>query len=171
MSNKSWISYWFALSSVVMFWDAGYCLMRPRSMAGGDLYWLWKPYTYYEQVDLVYGVQAFENGEGFASAAAVMNVIENLTALLYLYMNHISKSELSPLVGYSAAIMTMAKTVLYVGQELFCGLCAVGHNETSVIISYWAFPNALWFTVSCLIMWSLGKDISSSLRHNKLKAH
>ena len=58
-------------------------------MVGGDLHWLWKPYEMYANVDhvrlarvlqqytflkpffilQVYGVKAFENGEGFANAA------------------------------------------------------------------------------------------------------
>ncbi|KAF5358784.1 hypothetical protein D9758_008538 [Tetrapyrgos nigripes] len=171
MSDKKWISWWFAFSAVVMSWDSGYLLLRPRSMAGGDLYWLWKPYTFYEQVDYVYSVQAYENGEGFAGAQAVMNLIENFVGLSYVFATHISKSDLAPLIGYSAATMTTAKTILYVAQELFCGFCAVGHNELSVIVKYWAVPNLLWFTVACLIMYTLGKDISLSLRRNKAAAN
>lgn len=57
-------------------------------MVGGDLHWLWKPYELYGNVDYVstpntrasrrdftlqrlqvYGVKAYENGEGFAGAA------------------------------------------------------------------------------------------------------
>ncbi|THV01053.1 hypothetical protein K435DRAFT_776233 [Dendrothele bispora CBS 962.96] len=169
MPNQSWISCWFLLSSAITFWDAGYCLMRPRSMEGGDLHWLWKPYTLYGQMDYVYSVESYEKGEGFASAGAVMAVVENLTAYTYLYLVHVANSDLAPLIGYSAAIMTMAKTVVHVGQELFCGLCGIGHNDVSTMISYWVLPKALWFTVSWLIMFSLGKDIYSSLRNSKLK--
>ncbi|GLB44886.1 hypothetical protein LshimejAT787_1802230 [Lyophyllum shimeji] len=43
---------------------------------------IWKPYELYEKVDYVYGVKAFENGEGFAGAAAVLNVIEISTNLI-----------------------------------------------------------------------------------------
>lgn len=35
------VTIWFAVSSVVVLWDAGFCLLRPRSMPGGDLYWIW----------------------------------------------------------------------------------------------------------------------------------
>lgn len=62
-------------------------ILRPRSMVGGDLYWFWAPYRLYGMVDhvragydfvslsyvqfpsQVYGIKAFEDGEGFASAA------------------------------------------------------------------------------------------------------
>jgi hypothetical protein len=61
-----WITLWFAISSVIVTWgelvratlswwmfadtrpafapDFLYCFLRPRSMEGGDLFWLWYPY-------------------------------------------------------------------------------------------------------------------------------
>lgn len=53
-----WVSYWFGFSTVIVLWgepcgdaegkqlisDAAYCFMRPRSMVGGDLSWIWYPY-------------------------------------------------------------------------------------------------------------------------------
>jgi len=41
---------------------------RPRSMRGGDLHWIWKPYSLYQDVDLVYGMKAIEQNNGFTSA-------------------------------------------------------------------------------------------------------
>lgn len=61
-----WIIAWFVVSTALVAWDAGYMLMRPRSFPGGDLYWIWKPYTLYAQTDLVYSREAFEAKDGFA---------------------------------------------------------------------------------------------------------
>ena len=81
-----WISLWFLLSAPVIFWDAAYCFMRyvysllsskvsihlslhsPRSFAGGDLHWIWKPYEIYQEVDYIYGVEAYNRGDGFTNA-------------------------------------------------------------------------------------------------------
>lgn len=59
-----WISFWMFLTTLIVSWgksckivpsrrpsltpplDAGYCLMRPRSLSGGDLSWIWKPYKW-----------------------------------------------------------------------------------------------------------------------------
>ncbi|KAF5392225.1 hypothetical protein D9757_001590 [Collybiopsis confluens] len=134
MPGRRWISAWFILTAPLMLWDAGYCLMRPRSMVGGDLHWIWPVYEFYGKVDHVYGIKAFEDGEGFANAA-----------------------------GYTGSSMTLAKTVLYVSQEYFCGFCAIGHNALSGMLFYWILPNIAWITISVLIMYTLGGDILHGL--------
>ncbi|GAW08726.1 hypothetical protein LENED_010807 [Lentinula edodes] len=164
MAGRRWITVWYILTAPLMLWDAGYCLMRPRSMVGGDLHWIWAFYEFYGNVDHVYGVKAFEDGEGFANAAAVLNVIENFFAVIYLWMTHVCPSELAPLAGYTGSAMTLAKTLLYVSQEYFCGFCAIGHNTFPGMLSYWILPNVAWITISGLIMYHLGKDILWSLR-------
>lgn len=58
----------------------------PRSMKGGDLHWIWKPYALYQDIDYVsyrrrsqlahsshgitqvYGLRSFESGDGFTNA-------------------------------------------------------------------------------------------------------
>ncbi|ESK95905.1 hypothetical protein Moror_12313 [Moniliophthora roreri MCA 2997] len=162
-TSRSWISFWFMFTAPLMLWDAGYCLMRPRSMAGGDLHWLWKFYDIYGQVDHVYGVKAYEDGEGFANAAALMNVLENSAAIAYLYFVHVKPSPLASLAGYTGATMTFAKTCLYVAQEYYCGLCAIGHNTRLSMIFLWIAPNIVWLTFSISIMYTLGKDMVKPL--------
>ncbi|KAL0573237.1 hypothetical protein V5O48_008725 [Marasmius crinis-equi] len=206
MTYRRWISCWFMFTAPLMLWDAAYCFMRPRSMVGGDLHWLWKIYDVYGQVDhvsyegsirsmelaidslvtKVYGVQAFEDGEGLANAAgvfrcsfrslldlganqipiikAVLNVLENLAAISYLYMVHVSHSPLSSLAGYTGATMTFAKTCLYVAKEYYCGLCTIGHNELGGMMFYWIMPNMVWLTFCILIMYTLGMEIARSLK-------
>ncbi|KNZ71260.1 hypothetical protein J132_00097 [Termitomyces sp. J132] len=159
--NYIWITIWFALTAPLMLWDAGYCLMRPRSMVGGDLHWIWKPYELYEKV---YGVQAYENGEGFAGAAAVLNVLEITMNLIYLYLVHVKVSDVAPLFGYTGAVMTLAKTLLYTSQEYFCSGCSTGHNEPMVAFLFWIMPNLVWVILCCLIIWRLGSDITCHIR-------
>ena len=74
LKTYSWITFWFLASAPVIFWDAGYCFFRyvsspahqsrshrqslylapsPRSMKGGDLHWIWKPYEIYQEIDYV----------------------------------------------------------------------------------------------------------------------
>ncbi|KAF8896535.1 hypothetical protein BD779DRAFT_1618635 [Infundibulicybe gibba] len=163
----AWISLWFVLTAPLMYWDAGYCLMRPRSMRDGDLRWFWKLYEMYEQVDYVYGVKAYEDGQGFSNAAAILNIVETTFNVAYLYLAHIAPSDLAPLAGYTGAAMTFSKTLLYVSQEYFCGWCSIGHNEPHVALFYWIMPNIVWLTSCALIMRRLGNDIASSLRKDK----
>ncbi len=38
---------WFSLSSLVVIWDALFVFLRPRSLPGGDLHFLFKPCMFY----------------------------------------------------------------------------------------------------------------------------
>ncbi|EJC98473.1 uncharacterized protein FOMMEDRAFT_96779 [Fomitiporia mediterranea MF3/22] len=159
-----WITLWFLLTAPVIFWDAGYCFMRPRSFNGGDLHWIWKPYALYQDIDLVYGVEAYNRGDGFASAQSFLNVIETFFNLYYVYAQHILASPAAPLIGFASAVMTLSKTVLYWAQEYYCGGCAIGHNDLKTLFWLWIVPNGLWLLVPTLIIRSLYRDIASGLK-------
>jgi len=132
-------------------------------MVGGDLHWIWKPYEIYQDVDYVYGIPSFERKDGFTNAQSTLNVIETIMNVAYLYYAHVGKWAPANLIGFSAAVMTLSKTVLYWLQEYFCSGCAVGHNSLKVLIVYWIIPNGLWLLVPSLIIMRLGKDLIRSL--------
>ena len=132
---------WLAISLPLVIWDTGYVLLRPHSMPGGKYHWpLWVPYELYGRTDYVYGWKAWNEHNGFTAAQGWMNVVETLGYLFYAYIvfttgkqsikqgrgaptdgGKLSESRtvrgqaagLAVLVGYSAAIMTVSKTVLY----------------------------------------------------------
>lgn len=158
-----WISLWFLLTAPVIFWDAFYCFMRPRSMVGGDLHWIWEPYGLYQEVDLIYGVESLQRNDGFPNAQSLMNVIETLLNLTYVYLVHVSGAPVAPLIGLATATMTLSKTVLYWAQEFYCGRCATGHNDFQTLLVIWILPNALWIVFPSLIVYTLGKDIAATL--------
>ncbi|THH19491.1 hypothetical protein EUX98_g8769 [Antrodiella citrinella] len=159
-----WISLWFGVTIPVIFWDVGYCFMRPRSMAGGDLNWIWSPYTLYQTIDYVYGLPSFERGDGFTNAQSLLNVIENCMNIAYLYLAHWQSSPVAPLLGFASAVMTLSKTFLYLAQEYFCGGCAVGHNTLKDMLLLWILPNGLWVVVPSFVVYQLAKDISGYIR-------
>ena len=67
-----------------------------------------------------------------------MNLVETLLNFLYLWMTSDSqKSGRASLVGFSAAILTVAKTLLYWLVEFFSGMRHTGHNELSDYILLW----------------------------------
>nr|XP_031858314.1 uncharacterized protein CI109_006285 [Kwoniella shandongensis]KAA5525386.1 hypothetical protein CI109_006285 [Kwoniella shandongensis] len=138
------------------FTDAAYCFFRPRSFTGGDLAWIWAPYNMvpYSMVDYLYGQPALDSKDGFTNAQALLNVIEVLLALEYLYLRHTSPRTSTkvanprhryhghaPLVGFAGALMTVSKTALYFLQEYFCGWCMVGHNDRRTFWTVWVLPN------------------------------
>ncbi|KAH9829852.1 uncharacterized protein C8Q71DRAFT_717698 [Rhodofomes roseus] len=157
------ISLWFAISIPIIFWDAGYCFMRPRSMEGGDLHWIWKPYALYQKVDHIYGVKALEEGDGFTNAQSLLNIVENFMNIAYLYLAHVKGTPAASLLGFASAIMTLSKTALYFLQEHYCGYCSIGHNTVHDLIFLWIIPNGFWLLLPTIIIWQFAKDITSAL--------
>ena len=103
-----------------------------------------------------------------------MNIIEAILNIEYLYLRHTSPHTIrltpngesrpryhahAPLVGFAAALMTLAKTALYFIQgefageegsadgkpddvvEYYCGWCMVGHNDWFTLATVWVLPN------------------------------
>ncbi|TFY75562.1 hypothetical protein EWM64_g8448 [Hericium alpestre] len=159
----TWISLWFLLTTPVILWDAFYCFFRPRSMVGGDLHWIWQPYSIYQEIDYVYGIKALEDNNGFTNAQSFLNLVETLMNVSYLYLAHVSGWQAASLVGYTGAVMTFSKTVLYWLQEYYCGGCSVGHNNLQDLLVYWVLPNSLWLLLPGSIIYTLGRDIAASI--------
>ena len=139
---------WLAISVPLVIWDTGYVLLRPHSMPGGKYHWpLWVPYELYGRTDYVYGWKAWNEHNGFTAAQGWLNVVETLGYIFYMYIVYtngrqsakqgrgaptdtgvLSESRtlqgqaagLAVLVGYSASIMTVSKTVLYCMSQAPC---------------------------------------------------
>jgi len=107
-------------------------------MPGGSLYWpIWVAYEPYTRTDYMYGWKAFSEKNGFTSAQGSMNVPETLLYISYLYLVHSQGTQLgatrggakpafiaqryvggksgalATLFGFTAAVMTCSKTLLY----------------------------------------------------------
>ncbi|KAI8331059.1 hypothetical protein BC941DRAFT_439674 [Chlamydoabsidia padenii] len=170
MTPPTWIRLWFLVSSLVVFWDAGYCLLRPYSMEGGSLNYLWRPYNLYAKIDHFYGPQALEAKDGFTGAQAFLNVVESILNLTYLYFAHqpmkynINKVNL---LGFAAALLTLNKTVLYWLNEIFSGMNHTGHNTTFDFVCLWVIPNGAWIIVPGWIVVTLGRTICQQLGRTK----
>ncbi len=126
---------WLCVSLPLVTWDTGYVMMRPLTMPGGSLHWpIWAPYELYGKVDYIYGWKAFNEHNGFTSAQGFLNILETLMYAYYLYIVYAhgkpSKTSTAGIIGqqrlvkgrngavavlvaYSAAVMTVSKTVLY----------------------------------------------------------
>lgn len=68
-----------------------------------------------------------------------MNVVETFLNFLYLYL--LGREDVSVgqanLVGFSSALMTFSKTILYWLVEPFSGYQHTGHNSIQDIIFLW----------------------------------
>ncbi|EGY22156.1 uncharacterized protein VDAG_03594 [Verticillium dahliae VdLs.17] len=150
---------WLAISLPLVAWDTGYVMLRPHSMPGGAWHApLWTPYELYGRIDGVYGIKAYEAGDGFTAAQAFLNIVETLMYLAYLWLC-LRRGAPSPaegpagrrvvtgreggsavLIGFSAAVMTLSKTVLYWMKEYYSGFAYIGHNTAPDLIFLWIIP-------------------------------
>ncbi|GAA5936839.1 hypothetical protein JCM3775_002722 [Rhodotorula graminis] len=158
-----WVWWWFVVSTILVAWDTGFVLMRPRSMAGGDLHWLWSPYALYEKVDLVYSRSWYDRRDGFTSAQAIMNIVESVLNIVYLWLARRESPE-AVLVGFTGATMTSAKTILYWLRDWQGGWDATGHNTPWDFWVLFALPNGAWIVAPTILSVVFYRQIARSLR-------
>ncbi|KAL2693644.1 hypothetical protein Neosp_000205 [[Neocosmospora] mangrovei] len=171
---------WLAVSVPLVAWDTGYVLGRPRTMPGGNLHWpLWVPYELYGKVDHVYGFKSWDAHNGFTGAQSALNVVESLMYVAYLWLvwTRADRSTdgaarrtlsgrdgaLAVLIGFSAAVMTLSKTVLYWANEYYSGFDNIGHNTPLDIFYLWALPNGFWLILPAYMIWVFGNNILDGL--------
>ncbi|KAL7792459.1 hypothetical protein V8C37DRAFT_380376 [Trichoderma ceciliae] len=169
---------WLAISLPLVIWDTGYVLLRPHSMPGGSLHWpVWVPYKLYGEVDHIYGFKAFHAGNGFTSAQGLLNAVETLMYVWYLWVWHFQgvvsaegvkvvggrAGARAALIGFSAAVMTFSKTFLYWANEYYSGFDNIGHNPLMDLIFLWIIPNGAWLVGSAYMIGSIGSDLVSGL--------
>ncbi|KFA48357.1 hypothetical protein S40293_04491 [Stachybotrys chartarum IBT 40293] len=166
-----WTVIWMAVSLPLVVWDTVYVLGRPLTMEGGPLHWpLWAPYKLYGEVDHIYGWKAFNAHNGFTAAQGTLNVIETVMYAAYLWLARSNgrtvggrQGALAVLIGFSAAVMTLSKTVLYWLNEYFSGFDNIGHNAPLDLLFLWIIPNGAWLVGSAYMIWSMGGEIIDGL--------
>lgn len=154
---------WLAISLPLVIWDTGYVLGRPATMPGGWAHApLWTPYELYGRVDHMYGFKQWNLGNGFTAAQGFLNVVETVMYLVYWGIWYRASSSAATVaggagggerkriagragafavvVGLSASVMTVSKTVLYWLNEYFSGFDNIGHNKPWDLILLWIIP-------------------------------
>jgi hypothetical protein len=123
-------------------WDTTYVLLRPHSMEGGAVHWpIWAPYKLYGTVDHIYGWKAYNAANGFTGAQSSLNVVETAMYVAYFLIwraNKDGEGKISGAVGgkalillWSAAVMTLSKTVLYC--EFCFPVCLAGLKRLALV--------------------------------------
>lgn len=171
-----WTTAWLAVSLPLVIWDTFYVLGRPHTMEGGWMHYpLWAPYKLYGEVDHVYGWKHYNSGSGFTSAQGALNAIETVMYLYYAYVFFVKAQKTSVsgrqasgavLTAFSAAVMTLSKTLLYCKfeklqpraqtrdrvltrpglNEYYSGFDGIGHNDLMSLIFLWIIPKYVFFS-------------------------
>ena len=146
---------WLTVQLVVVTWDLGYILLRPHTLPGGALAFLYKPYVLYSTIDLVYGVRNDEFN-AFGIGQSLMNVLENLTYLFGLWQYRVRHNKnLALVVWFGALVATFSKTVLYSFVEIGDGNRNVSHNDWFRFIFLYIVPNNVWTVVPGIFIFAV----------------
>lgn len=167
-------------------------------MPGGVLHSpIWTPYALYGTIDYVYGWPAWTERNGFTAAQSFMNVVETVLYLYYLWVvwfrareprngkglawfaglseegrkkKVVDRAGLAVVLVFSAAVMTLSKTMLYGLHEYYSGFANIGHNDFTTQIIYWIIPNGSWLVFPSYMIYILGMEIMYALDGSSAKA-
>ena len=163
-SSKAVVAFFKSVAT----WDGGYILARPRSMEGGDLHHLWKPYGAYAKVDLCYSMRGYQSNDIFPVVQNVGAVLENVLNFVTIYYSY-NNDPLAILLAYTVTAFTFWKTVLFLLVEVCSGFANTGHNKWYPWITMYALPNGIWIIVPLYLLLTLGRQIAQKLNPSSKK--
>ena len=145
---ERWALVWLVLSTLIIEWDISFLLLRPWSLPGESLGFLWAPYTTYLSVDLSYG----DLDDSFVMAHAMMSALEVLIAVLALMLYASKRYRVATLLVFSTSLLTCAKTLLILLLECVSGFAHTGHTPLDVWLSVYFLPNIVWVVMPALVV-------------------
>jgi hypothetical protein len=149
---------WFAVSIPVVLWDASFVLLRPDSMPGGSLSFLYGSYETYIRIDGRYG----DLEDDFVVGQTLMNLLESALGIAACVLAF-RRRRAAVLVAFTVAVMTLAKTILYFLCEGADGFTGYERAGAAMFFLLWVVPNGLWIAVPALIVRRTGKELLASL--------
>ena len=155
----AWTALWFAIAIPVVSWDAAFVFLRPASMPGQSLAWLFPGYDTYTRVDGRYADLA----DDFIVAQSILNILESAIGLLFLVL-FFRRARAAVLVGFTVSVMTLGKTLLYFTCEAAQGFASLAQASAGETLLYFVIPNGLWILVPGLIVWRAGHELLAALR-------
>lgn len=155
---QKWIVIWLIISMIIVFWDVMFVLLRPVSLPGGSLAWLWVPYATYIKIDTSYA----DLNNAFIVAQGIMSLIEIIIAIIALSLNYSGKFLPACLFAFSSMLLTGTKTVLIFVLEAVNKFSHVGHNTVMDLIFYYTLPNSIWIVIPFLAVNVLGRTLIQS---------
>lgn len=159
-----WVILWSVISIAVVLWDTLFVVLRPMSMEGGALSFLWLPYSQYVTVDLSYG----NPSDPFTLVQAIMSQFEIAVLAVGIVFNAFRQTGLATLLVFFSCSLTWAKTTLIFLQEWASGLANVGHNSAEVLWLQYIVPNSVWVVVPLLVVLVTGRRLLRALPYRGL---
>lgn len=158
-----WILCWLVISITIVSWDVSFLLMRPNSLPGGELFFIWEvPYLKYISVDHSYA----DMDNAFIKGQALMSIIEIFIAVAALIINGRGNIPTAAVLIFSSTLLTSAKTLLIFLVEIMSDFENIGHNQTSEIVNIYLIPNAIWVIIPLIISIYMARQLIRGCQEN-----
>ncbi|XP_062513611.1 uncharacterized protein LOC134189387 [Corticium candelabrum] len=162
MSSKipDWVALWLVATSLICAYDATFVLLRPRTLEGGDLSFIFPGHVYYTTIDIKYG----DMEDQFVIAQSILNLFEIILNVITLVM-HCRSDWRAPVVAFLVQAFTFWKTVLYMIQytPLCNGSHLVEHLDWLKYTALFLGTNGWWIVIPLLSLWTLWKTLLSAM--------
>lgn len=162
---SSWVVAWMCASMTVVAYDVAFVLLRPLSMPGGELSFLWGIYDQYISVDRSYG----DLDNPFIPAQALMSLAEITLGIAGLILNLKGRIALALIFVFTSATLTGAKTLLILMMEFVGGFSQTGHSGMFNVLTVFILPNLVWVIFPFAVSVVTGKALSrgfQQVNHN-----
>jgi hypothetical protein len=142
----TWITAWFVISGLLQFFDTAFLLLRPHSLANGDLA---RFFSFHNDVYLKADPSYGDMTEKAVWAQPVMNTIESAVALFAFVA--LSGGRRFALLAVVAA-MSFWKTVSYFA---FAPFMTWESLENPLFVQVCLLPSTFWLWVPLCVIYSL----------------
>lgn len=161
----AWVIVWMCLSMTIVVYDVAFVLLRPLSMPGGELAFLWGMYEQYISVDRTYG----DLDNPFVPAQALMSIMEIMLGVAGLIMSSKGRTTLALILVFTSVSLTGAKTMLILMIELVGGFSQTAHSGWFDVLTIFILPNMVWVICPILVALSTGRRLLQHSAENQEK--
>lgn len=161
------IIFWLLISSIIVYFDAFYVIMRPETLSGGKYYYIFKPYELYVKFDTLYGM----NNDPFVIIQSWLNAFESTLTLVGIILAISScqiKQKLGGLICLVSSTMVFWKTIIFVWYDRDW-LTEEALNYTAESILCYYLPSYCWIVFPFLSMVTIGKRMIGEGKNEKVK--
>lgn len=153
-----WVWTWYLINVFVLIPDWLFIMLRPRSLTGGDLAWLFRIFNVYAEIDQLFKDQS-HNIVWCIYALSTIDIIL-LSFLFATFSSRMHKPSFA-LLAMCRAVFIATKTAIYL-------LYSIDH-----IAPRWLVPvnimNGQWVFVPALIIWQVSAKLLARIDNPNMK--
>lgn len=154
----TWVRTWYLINLCVLLPDWLFIMLRPRSLTGGDLGWLFRIFNIYAEVDSLF--KDYSNNVTWC-IYAVGTIDLFLISFLYTTFNSRMNKTSFAILAVCRAVFVATKTSIYLLYSL------------EFMSQFWIVPitimNSTWVWVPAIIIWHVSAKLVTAVKESEVK--